>query len=75
MGQPDNCFHGISMARTRRTVQRRVQRPVHDREEGAVLVAELGDQAAMALPGGDVQNRVLLSGDLLNSTSSMTISV
>jgi hypothetical protein len=32
------------------------------------------DQVAMALLGGDVENRVSLSGELLNRTSSMVTS-
>ena len=38
------------------------------------MVAELGDQAVVALLGGDVENRVSLSGDLLNRARAMSIS-
>ena len=68
-GVANNGLDRVGVPVPRRAVEGRVERRVDRGEEGAVPEAELGDEAAVALTGGDVQERAALRGYLAGSAA------
>ena len=68
--EPDDDSDGVRVPRPRREVERRVLRGGQRGEEVPATTGEFGDQAAVALPGGDVEERPALCRHLAGAAAS-----
>ena len=73
-GQPDDGFDRAGVPGPRRAVEGRVQRGVGREEERAVAEADLGDEVAVALACGDVEQRAAVRGHLPGAAARSMLS-